>query len=100
MDQRAIEYAKLHRKSLQDNQPDVYAQLLKSGELQAHLSSIGSQASEMFEHLLAQKNNDPEVQSLPYHEKARRMASHVPEANEVVMRDLINPDPSPGAYAD
>lgn len=93
MDARAMEYARAHRRFLQQERPDVYKALLADkgeGGLTSYLSSVGSQAAEMYEHLLAGKNNDPQVQNLPYHEKVARLQAHRHEANEVVLHDLVH----------
>lgn len=94
MDPSATEYAKLHRKFLKEERPEVYAELQKQhpGEasLTSYLSSVGQQASDLFDTLMMQTNSDPKVQALPYQERVSLLQSRRHEANEVVLHDVVH----------
>ena len=44
----AASYARLHRKFLQENQPNVLADLRRKGDLQKYLNEIGTQADQRY----------------------------------------------------
>jgi hypothetical protein len=92
LDDDALAFAREHRTYLAENKPDMLAKLQRRGDMSSYLSSVGQSASEMFGYLLAQKNNDPEVQNLPIHERVARMRIHVHEAEEVVRDDITRDD--------
>jgi hypothetical protein len=89
MGDEALRYARAHRQFLQENRPDVLANLSKDGKLASYLSAVGSQAAEMYDNLLMRKNHAAEVQALPYMEKVARLRTHEHEANEVVLHDIV-----------
>jgi hypothetical protein len=59
-DAMAQRYAREYFKFLQENNSAVLEGLRQSGELNSYLSSVGSQASEMFMTLMMQYSNSPE----------------------------------------
>lgn len=84
------QYARLHRRHLEQHAPHVLAEQRRQGTLSNYLSSVGHQAASRFEALLSQKNNHPEVQDLPYQQRVERLQSHPQEANEVVMDEIVH----------
>ena len=90
MEPRAVHYAKLHRRFLEEDRPDVLAKIKAEGDLTSYLSLVGNQADDRYLSLLAQLGNDPEVQNLPFQEKAARLRSHPEIANEIVLHDLVH----------
>lgn len=84
------EYARLHRQHLQQHAPSVLAEHQSRGQLSSYLSSVGHQAANRFESILSQKNNAPDVQGLPFHQRAERLQSHPHEANEQVMDEIVH----------
>jgi len=96
----ALAFAREHRKYLAENKPHMLAKLQRRGGLTGYLFSVGQSASEMFEHLLARKNADPEVQNFPYFEKVARMKAHQHEAEEVVRDEIIYQPRDDGPYED
>ena len=94
---QAREFAKEHRRFLEENRPDVYAQFKKDGDLTSYLSSVGKSADEMYSTTLARANNRPDVQNLPYHQKVSRLQENQQSAMELVRHDVIQqplpPDP-------
>jgi hypothetical protein len=90
----AKQYAAEHRKFLRENAPEMFKSLSQSGTLWKHLHSVGEQASEMFEHLMAQKVNDKAEQEKPYHQRVEALQSHRLAVEEMVRHDLIyQPEP-------
>jgi phage tail tape-measure protein len=89
MDRQAAEFAKEHRRYLQENLPEVLEEKRRDGTLHSYLSSVGKTAQEMYEHLLAAGNNRPQVQNLPYHQKVSALQNHQQSALEQVQHDLI-----------
>jgi Zn-finger domain-containing protein len=88
-DQMAEEYAKEHLRFLEQNRPDVLAQLRRSGDLNKYLSSVGEQASDLFSTLMSQYGNSSEVQKLPYLDRVQALQSRRHEANEIVLHDIV-----------
>jgi Transposon-encoded protein TnpV len=89
-DPTARQYAEEHRRFLEENNPGVLDGLRQSGSLDSYLSSVGEEASQMFDHLMNQYHKSPEVQNLPYHDRVRALQSRRSEAQELVRHDLIN----------
>lgn len=79
-------FAEEHKKFLEENAPDV---LSKQSNQKNYLSSVGEQATEMFDNLMMQYNNSPEIQKLPYQERVMALQSRRHEAEEIVRHDLI-----------
>lgn len=90
-DIRAKEYAERHRQHLQDNLPDELAQHQKDGSLEAHLSSIGEEASDREQNVL-KRMNDKDIQNLPYHQRVAASQSLREPAQEQA-NELLLPDP-------
>ena len=86
----AKDYAELHRKFLEDANPEMLRQLRQSGNLNSYLSSVGNQAKEMQSDLVHQYKNSPEARKLPHLELVRALQNRLMEADEVVRHDLIN----------
>ena len=87
---KAQEYAQEHLRFLEQNRPDVLADLRQQGDLNSYLSSVGQQASDRFLTLMMQHNNSPEVQKLQYQDRVMSLQSRRREADELVRHDLIN----------
>jgi hypothetical protein len=79
-----------HRRFLEENRPDVLAELQASGELDNCLAAIGATADERLEHAMRQHLRDPEVQKLPFLDKLRELQSRREAAEEGIRRDLIH----------
>lgn len=87
----AREYAKEHHRFLKETRPDVLKGLQADPDgLTNYLSSVGKQAQSQYEALLAQMNNDPQVQSLPYHQKVSAFQNHQQSAAEIVRANVIH----------
>ena len=87
----ARQYARDHHRFLKENQPDVLKGLQGDPDgLTNYLYSVGKQAQSQYEDLLAQMNNAPEVQSLPYHQKVSAFQNHQQSADEIVRANLIH----------
>jgi hypothetical protein len=86
---QARAFARKHRKFLEENRPDVYAQFKKDGDLNSYLSSVGKQADEMYTTMLMRANNCPEVQNLPFHQRVSRSQENQQSAMEIVLHDVI-----------
>jgi hypothetical protein len=88
-DPTARQFQEEHRKFLEENRPDVLNDLRQSGSLDSYLSSVGETANERLDHVMSQHLRDPEVQRLPFLEKAQELRSRQLEAEEVIRFDLI-----------
>ena len=62
----AEKYAEEYKRFLEENNATV---LLKLEDLSSHLSSVGRQAAESWEHQMAKFANSPAVQKLPHLER-------------------------------
>lgn len=84
----SAEFAEEHRRSLEQNQPTMLAELQKSGEITSYLQEIGREAKAMYDRLYESRATTPGWTP----DQAERMAM------EVVMHDLILvPDPETAA---
>jgi hypothetical protein len=90
----AKQYAEEHRTFLRENAPKMFESLSQSGDLEKHLHSVGEDAAEMFEHLMAQKVNDKKEQEKPYLQRVEALQGHRLAVQEMVRHDLIHqPEP-------
>ena len=88
--QKSQDYAKEHLRFLQENRPDVLAELRRQGDLNSYLSSVGDQANDRFSTLMMQHLHSPEVSKLPYQDRVTSLQSRRHEADEIVRHDLIH----------
>jgi hypothetical protein len=80
----------MHRKFLEDANPQMLAQLHQSGDLNSYLFSVGETANEMLHEMMRQHQHSEEVRALPHMERVRALQNRLMEADEVVRRDVIN----------
>lgn len=55
----ARNWESLHRRSLQENRPKFFRELVQTGQLEEHLEEINQAASEMYADLVAKLSRDP-----------------------------------------
>ena len=84
------EWTAEHRKFLQENNPEVLAELARSGNLDQYLQEIGSQAAERVKDGLRKRFLHPQTQALPYLKKMEELLSHHRELEEIVRYELIH----------
>jgi hypothetical protein len=89
MDHKAQQFAAEHRRYLQENLPHVLDQFRNEGDLNSYLSSVGQSASDQYFHLLAEMDNAPEVQNLPFHERVVTLQNNQQSAEEIVRDKII-----------
>ncbi len=88
----AVEFGRMHRSFLQEHRPDVFARLQadkSEGGLSSYLSSVGQQAKDRYDTILAQSSNAPDVQNLPYHDRVKALQSLPETANEIVLHEIV-----------
>jgi hypothetical protein len=61
MSDHASHYARLHRQYLQRNRRKFYDALVRDGELNEHLRSVGQRAADMYETIVGQMEGRPEA---------------------------------------
>jgi hypothetical protein len=89
MSDHASHYAQLHRRYLQRNRRKFYDALVRDGELNDHLRSVGQRAAEMYEAIIGQMANSSRIQNLPYEEKVKELQALPLIADELVMDDVV-----------
>lgn len=91
MSEKTGKYGILRLNYLKDNKPELYSQLLISGELANHLSDINARASiavqEVFSKLL--QSNSPPDKTLYPERWAQHMNTAKHQAEEIVCSELI-----------
>jgi transposon-encoded protein TnpV len=88
MDLQAQDFAKEHREFLENNRPDVLSALRQSGDLDSYLSSVGEEASSMYDKLMADRYH--QFKNQPYHDLVRELQAYRHEVVELIRHDLIN----------
>ena len=91
-------YVTYREEFLRENEPERYAQLVESGELNEHLDSINRQAHEMKESIIERlKSESAEYQQLTSTEgefdfikKSHLLTQFEVTADEIVCNELIN----------
>jgi Transposon-encoded protein TnpV len=84
------QYAREHRRFLEQHRPDVLASLRQQNNLDSYLSSIGEQARDRLGSLMAEHMNSAEVQKLPHLDRVRSLQNRRMEVEELIRDELIN----------
>ena len=84
------EWAAEHKKFLQENNPEVLAELARSGDLDQYLQEIRSQAAERIRDGLRVRHLHPQTQDLPFLKRMEELLSHHRELEEIVRHELIH----------
>ena len=69
--------------------PEEHARMEKSGELQAHLETVGSQAKEMWDDLITQMRLNPDLPE-SYPDRVKALEAMPEQVREMVNADLIH----------
>jgi len=88
MDLQAKDFAKEHREFLENNRPDVLSALRQSGDLDSYLSSVGEEASSLYDRMMS--DHQQLHQGKPYHDLVRELQAHQHGVVELIRHDLIN----------
>ena len=88
LDPTAQKFEKEHREFLENSRPDVLSALRQSGDLDNYLSSVGEEASSMYDHMMA--DHHQAHKNLPYHDLVRELQARRHEVVELIRHDLIN----------
>ena len=95
-------FRKVHRRYLQESQPELYLSLQKSGQLQSHLDDVAENALHMEERLTVDQisaiNANPKLQQ-DYLAKVKALEEIPLVVDELVQREvLFQPQPLAQAY--
>ncbi|OYV61789.1 MAG: hypothetical protein B7Z71_03890 [Acidocella sp. 21-58-7] len=85
----ARQYAQEHQQFLTEANPRFLQSLNQSGDLQSHLHSVGEDAAEMHETMMAQGSRTKEMQNLPFQQRLEALQSLQQATQESVRNDLI-----------
>jgi hypothetical protein len=83
----AMEFAQGHRRFLQENNPRLLDQLIRSGDLESYLQEVGEQAEEMFD--LEMSREQDRTKDLPFNQRVERLRNLQQSMMELIRHDLI-----------
>jgi hypothetical protein len=87
-DSLAQDYGAEHERYLKEAVPALHRKLSASADLESHLRSVGNQASEMHQSMMAQAMK--QTLDLPYMDRVTALQGHRQAAQELVRHDLIH----------
>lgn len=102
-----MNYRQLHQESLQQNQPQAYAQLEKSGQLNEYLNGVAASAKRLHQQVVDELRLKQPYNPVEYQDRANWERHLQQVAQEIVLQDrILVPDPeteqarSQGGYLD
>jgi hypothetical protein len=89
LDPKVHEFAHAHRKYLAENRPSMFRSLARQGRLDEYFHSVGLEAFEAFERLVAFRSEHSHLKDLGFLERLRLLGAIRREAEEVVLNDFV-----------